>query len=67
MIDKETLDALDMNNIQSRLGEITIVLIAMMWMLTMDESLRIAIAISASAILLIEELGRIIEEKKVRP
>jgi hypothetical protein len=36
-------------------------------MLAIDEGLRIAIAISASAILLIEELGRIIEEKKVRP
>jgi hypothetical protein len=56
-----------MNNIQSRLGEITIVLIAIMWMLAIDETLRIAIAIYTSAILLIEELGRIIEEKKVRP
>lgn len=56
-----------MNNIQSRLSEITIVLVAMMWMSTIDETLRIAIAISASAMLLIEELGKIIEEKKVRP
>jgi len=56
-----------MNNIQSRLGEITIVLVAIMWMLATDEGLRIAIAISASAILLIEELAKIIEEKKVKP
>jgi hypothetical protein len=48
-----------MNEIQSRLGEATIVLIAIMWMLAITEEHRIAIAISVSAFILIEELAKV--------
>jgi MFS superfamily sulfate permease-like transporter len=53
-----------MNNIQSRLGEITIVLVAIMWMLAIDEHARISLAIAASMLLFIEEYAKTTNKKK---